>query len=66
MATPLRPLQSKRDLVADILKQHPGLMREELIELADALVHGTALAWQLARPTGWRIHGRMAAIKPGR
>ena len=36
MATPDKPLQSKRELVAHILRRYPTLTREKLIEMAEA------------------------------
>jgi hypothetical protein len=32
MATPLKPLRSKEELIADIIKQHPDLTRAEIVE----------------------------------
>jgi hypothetical protein len=35
MATPLKPLQSKQQLIADLLREYPTLTRERLIEMAE-------------------------------
>jgi hypothetical protein len=36
MATPLKPLQSKSELIASLLKRFPTLTRERLLEEAEA------------------------------
>jgi hypothetical protein len=36
VATPLKPLQSKNELIRDLLAEYPTLTREKIIEQAEA------------------------------